>query len=292
MPIKQHDDIERELSEPLNTDIIKYLDEGPAKGAPYIEGWRLIVRANEVFGHGGWTSEVRELKQQMTFMVKRSKGDIEMTVFQATVRVLAHGVFHDGVGVGIGGANASETEMAIKGAETDALKRALTKFGKQFGVELADKEEGYLYQGEQAEPAAPREAPAPAQPARAAQPQREQPQNEEAPAAPQQGEGMATAEQMDDPWSLWPPTSVAMFCQWARAYTRENSYSDDNIFAACEAFWNSECRDHAQFAANIGKTPGRIAIMRWTEGSWNIPDGEATNEQKLDPMPEADGGRN
>ena len=42
---------------------------------------------------------------------------------------------------GWGGDNGNDHENAVKGAETDAIKRALRTFGNQFGLPLYDKEE-------------------------------------------------------------------------------------------------------------------------------------------------------
>ena len=55
----------------------------------------------------------------------------------ARVRVRASGVTREGWG----GDNGNDHENAVKGAETDAIKRALRTFGNQFGLPLYDKEE-------------------------------------------------------------------------------------------------------------------------------------------------------
>jgi len=55
----------------------------------------------------------------------------------ARVRVKAGGVTREGWG----GDSSHDHEMAVKGAETDAIKRALRTFGNQFGLPLYDKEE-------------------------------------------------------------------------------------------------------------------------------------------------------
>lgn len=121
--------------------ILKALNEAPpaeaisqrkgpgGKTFTYLTGGYVIRRANELFGPDGW--------QQMTTVTPLGNGE-----YMANVKVRVHSNGNDwdvvsfnseqsGIGYGSG-----ETETAIKGAETDGMKRAFMKFGKTFGLEL------------------------------------------------------------------------------------------------------------------------------------------------------------
>jgi DNA repair and recombination protein RAD52 len=63
------------------------------------------------------------------------------TLYQAIVSVTVNGVTKTDVGTGLTANDKPEShEMAIKGAATDALKRAARQFGNQFGNSLYEKD--------------------------------------------------------------------------------------------------------------------------------------------------------
>jgi hypothetical protein len=104
----------------------------------YIEGWHAIAEANRIFGFDGWD---RETVESRCLMTRETRG-IFLAVYAAKVRVTvrANGktVVREGHGSGEGrGTSPGEThDIALKGAETDATKRALATFGKPFGLSL------------------------------------------------------------------------------------------------------------------------------------------------------------
>jgi Rad52/22 family double-strand break repair protein len=122
----------------------------------YIEGWKAIEEANRIFGFDAWNRETVELKM----VVERERpigkrGDkgwsvsyiarVKITVFSrdgnnASV-VTREGV---GSGHGIDRSLGLAHESAVKEAETDATKRALTTFGYAFGLALYDKAQGHV----------------------------------------------------------------------------------------------------------------------------------------------------
>lgn len=97
----------------------------------HIEGWVAIEQANRLFGHAGWSYQITALQH--------SHG-----IWWARVHVQALGVDREDVGTGIPAAPRDQEptpdaqDTAIKGAVTDALKRALRSFGAQFGNRLYD----------------------------------------------------------------------------------------------------------------------------------------------------------
>ena len=105
----------------------------------YVEGHDVIDRANAIFGFHGWEYGV-------------TKVDYVGNVWVATVLLTAltpdgERVTREDVGVGIPASprdsapSPDANETAIKGAVTDALKRALRTFGNAFGNSLYDKED-------------------------------------------------------------------------------------------------------------------------------------------------------
>lgn len=106
----------------------------------YLEGWYVIKEANRIFGFDGWDRETLLAEQ---LQVTR-QNDLWAASYQARVRisvVTKHGkTTRDGIGVGHGThcEQARARDMALKAAETDATKRALSTFGNRFGLALYD----------------------------------------------------------------------------------------------------------------------------------------------------------
>src|SRR5579872_6400569 len=108
----------------------------------YIEGWYAIAQANEIFGYAGWDREMVHFERIM----ERSRGDTVTCGYIARVRIRVRAgsaeIVREGTGWGSASATAAATanERALKAAETDATKRALSTFGPSFGLTLYDKD--------------------------------------------------------------------------------------------------------------------------------------------------------
>src|SRR4029079_4959037 len=109
----------------------------------YVEGWHVIAEANRIFGHDGWDRETI-----ITACVWSSaNGEYHSATYIAKVRVIVRAgdmvVVREGSGTGEGRAYTpgQAHEFALKGAETDATKRALATFGNPFGLALYDREQ-------------------------------------------------------------------------------------------------------------------------------------------------------
>jgi hypothetical protein len=104
----------------------------------YIEGWHAIAEANRIFGFDAWD---RETVEQRCIAARETRGST-LAIYAARVRltVRADGttIVREGSGTGEARSNApgQAHEVALKAAETDATKRALTTFGKPFGLAL------------------------------------------------------------------------------------------------------------------------------------------------------------
>ncbi|KAG7562540.1 hypothetical protein FFLO_02014 [Filobasidium floriforme] len=116
--------------------------KGPSGGPTlsYIEGWKAINLANEVFGFNGWSSQIISLNTD--FCDEQSPGRFNIGI-TAIIRItLRDGTFHEDTGYG-GGENlkgkGSALDKAKKEAVTDGIKRTLRMFGNVLGNCLYDK---------------------------------------------------------------------------------------------------------------------------------------------------------
>jgi hypothetical protein len=104
----------------------------------YLEGWYAISEANRIFGFDGWSRETMETR----CVLSRENRGTFLAVYLARVRVTVRAggatIVREGHGSGEGrGTSPGDVhDVAVKAAETDATKRALTTFGKPFGLEL------------------------------------------------------------------------------------------------------------------------------------------------------------
>jgi DNA recombination protein Rad52 len=109
----------------------------------YIEGWHAIAEANRIFGYDAWDRQTMAVKCVWEGM----KGNRSACSYIARVRVRVRAGDNEicregcGSGHGVGLLPGEAHESAIKEAETDAMKRALSTFGNPFGLALYDKEQ-------------------------------------------------------------------------------------------------------------------------------------------------------
>ena len=109
----------------------------------YVEGWHAIAEANRIFGHDAW--DRRTLAS--TCVWTGTRGEYHSAAYTAKVRVSVRAgdivIVREGSGTGEGKAltPGQAHELALKGAETDATKRALATFGNPFGLALYDREQ-------------------------------------------------------------------------------------------------------------------------------------------------------
>ena len=143
---------------------VKHRDAGRGQTVPYLEGYDVIDTANRIFGFDGWSYEVSSVGLVSTFEVtredrRRGTGPYKVTVslYEARVKVTALGVTRLDVGTNLTSDDRPEShDTSIKGAVTDALKRALRTFGTQFGNDLYDKGTGQREAAPDNRTAAPR----------------------------------------------------------------------------------------------------------------------------------------
>jgi hypothetical protein len=116
--------------------------EANGRELSYIEGWYVISEANRIFGFDAWN---RETVDSRCVLARENRGSF-LAVYIAKVRITVHTdgatIVREGHGSAEGrGTSPGEVhDIALKAAETDATKRALSTFGKPFGLELYRKD--------------------------------------------------------------------------------------------------------------------------------------------------------
>ena len=109
----------------------------------YVEGWHAIAEANRIFGFDAW--DRRTISTACVW--SGQSGQVYAAAYTAKVCVSVRAgeiiVVREGSGTGEGtGSTPGQAhELALKGAETDATKRALATFGNSFGLALYDREQ-------------------------------------------------------------------------------------------------------------------------------------------------------
>jgi DNA recombination protein Rad52 len=109
----------------------------------YVEGWHAIAEANRIFGYEAWDRRTVSASCVWT----EAKAGSYRSVYTAKVRITVRAGEVKVVREGSGSCEASAAsagqahELALKGAETDATKRALATFGNPFGLALYDREQ-------------------------------------------------------------------------------------------------------------------------------------------------------
>lgn len=129
-----------QLLKPLNdTRVAKRGQAG--RQLSYLEAWDVKAHLIRIFGFGGWSAEV--LSADLAFEDKNEK--LQWNVGYKVILQLTVGDYANGGSVmyteaAVGSATLPQRgeahDMAIKTAESDALKRAAINLGTQFGLSL------------------------------------------------------------------------------------------------------------------------------------------------------------
>lgn len=182
------DEVLDDLGQPLDRGRVKQVDTGGGRKADYLETYDIINAANRIFGYDGWSYRIIGGPSYM-----EAAG-----VYTAEVEVTVMDVRRADIGTNTlvqprnGPPQPSHHEMSMKGAVSDALKRALRSFGAQFGNDLYDKTPD-AQQGQQAGAARPPQARPQQQAARPAQTAPAATRGFQEPASPTAPGGMTTA---------------------------------------------------------------------------------------------------
>lgn len=132
--------IQRKLNKILGPEYVSFRPGGGGQNVSYIEGWKALNLANEIFGFNGWSSEL--ISVQVDFMDLHGSGRVSLGLSVVVRITIKDGTFHEDFGYGFI-ENAKNKAMAFekckKEAFTDGLKRCLRCFGNVLGNCLYDK---------------------------------------------------------------------------------------------------------------------------------------------------------
>lgn len=132
------------LAQPLNRSNVRTREQA-GQTLSFIEGWFAMAEANRIFGFDGWMRETTffQCVADNPREIGREKHPGWGVSYIARVKVTVDGIVREGCGGGHGidRDHGKAHESALKEAETDATKRALTTFGYQFGLALYDKQQ-------------------------------------------------------------------------------------------------------------------------------------------------------
>ena len=149
------------LDEPVDRKQVKTLSVRGQK-LDYLPGWYIRAQLNRHFEHRwSWTVSAecvaeRPSRDDKVQVVYRATGTLSVSLPDGQV------VTRQGLGAAQGqGAWADAHELALKASETDALKRAASTFGPQFGLSLYDPSDRFGWDHAVAEPEPPAAPPAP-----------------------------------------------------------------------------------------------------------------------------------
>lgn len=131
-----------QLLKPLNASRVAQRNQAGIS-LSYLEAWDVKAHLIRIFGFGGWSADV--LSADLAFEDKDEKGRWNVG-YRVVMRLRIHGDDYAGDATYTEAAVGSATlpqrgeahDMAIKTAESDALKRAAINLGTQFGLSLYD----------------------------------------------------------------------------------------------------------------------------------------------------------
>ena len=158
--LRTWEEINELLEREVPKDLIKKKDSRKGIFGDYISGQAAIMLANQLFGSSGWEHRI-DKGPYLLHKGSTTKG-AHFLVYACTVEVIAYGldtckiagsdigtesagsrsISHYGSGIGVATSNrdgdivGQQIDTASKGAETDAVKRALKNYGRFLGLDL------------------------------------------------------------------------------------------------------------------------------------------------------------
>ncbi|CAH2351685.1 DNA repair and recombination protein Rad52p [[Candida] railenensis] len=139
--VEEHKRISEALDKVLGPEYVSFRPGGGGQKVSYIEGWKALNLANEIFGFNGWCSELIS-SQVDYFDTHGNTGRISMGLSVVVRITIRDGTYHEDFGYGYI-ENAKNKAMAFekckKEAFTDGLKRCLRCFGNVLGNCLYDR---------------------------------------------------------------------------------------------------------------------------------------------------------
>ena len=126
-----------QLIKGINPTRIAKRQGGGGKSLSYLESWDVKAHLIRIFGFGGWSWNV--LKAELAFEEKNEKSQWNVG-YKVIGRLYIPPLECDYTEAAVGSASLPQRgeahDMAIKTAESDAIKRAAINLGDQFGLSL------------------------------------------------------------------------------------------------------------------------------------------------------------
>lgn len=125
-----------QLLKPLNESRVAKRGQA-GRQLSYLEAWDVKAHLIRIFGFGGWSADV--LESALAFEEKNEKGQWNVG-YKVMLRLIVPALDCTYTEAAVGSATLPQRgeahDMAIKTAESDALKRAAINLGTQFGLSL------------------------------------------------------------------------------------------------------------------------------------------------------------
>lgn len=137
---EESEDIQVTLNKSLGPEYVSSRPGAGGQKVSYIEGWKVLNLANEVFGFNGWSSEL--INTTVDYLDSHGSGRVSLGLSIVVRITIKDGTYHEDIGYGfIDNAKnkAAAFEKCKKEAFTDGLKRCLRCFGNVLGNCLYDK---------------------------------------------------------------------------------------------------------------------------------------------------------
>lgn len=134
------DRIQITLSKVLGQEYISSRPGGGGLRVSYLEGWKALNLANEVFGFNGWSSEI--ISTTVDYCDTNEQGRVSIGISIIVRVTIKDGTFREDIGYGFidnAKGKAAAFEKCKKEAFTDGIKRCLRCFGNVLGNCLYDK---------------------------------------------------------------------------------------------------------------------------------------------------------
>lgn len=147
--MKTLDHVNQELDADIPASAVSTREGGNGRKLSYLSGWYVIDRLNKVFGPLGWATETKELRlvHEGKYQDRYGKDSFHVHyIAQVLLMVESNGArtthLATGYGDGSDKTNPGKAhELAVKEAETDALKRAAKNLGMSMGLALYNKDQ-------------------------------------------------------------------------------------------------------------------------------------------------------
>lgn len=128
-----------QLLKPLNEKRVAKRAGGGGRSLSYLEAWDVKAHLIRIFGFGGWDWNV--IAAHKAFEEKTDKGNWSVAykvIGTLTIADLGCTYTEAAIGSAMLPQRGEAHDMAIKTAESDAIKRAAINLGTQFGLSLYD----------------------------------------------------------------------------------------------------------------------------------------------------------